>query len=255
MKKEDFLKFVYNEEEAVILKLYDRLALAQKSGKTVYTKEFYTPGIWSKISEMSSTLDVKVSCEGVFEEAERRMIAFYSEGEVYMPLKAICIINKSKFHVLQHKDYLGAVMSLGIKREKIGDLVVSGSKGYCAVCEDIATYLVDNLSSIGHCPCEVTEIVDYENIPSYNFEEKIILTTSMRADCLVSSITGLSRSKSVDILKSGKVLINYNEVREKDYEVTISSTLTIRGYGKFKVVDVVGNSGSGRLKILLKKFV
>ena len=255
MKKDDFLKLVNNEDEAVVLKLYDRLTLAQKSGKTVYTKEFYTPGVWSKLSQMSSALEVNVLYDGIFEEAERRMVAFYSQGEVYMPIKAICITNKSKFHALQHKDYLGAIMSLGIKREKIGDLVVSGSKGYCAVCEDIATYLMSNLTSIGHCPCEVTEVVDYESIPSYNFEEKVVLTTSMRADCMVSSISGLSRSKSVDILKSGKVLVNYNEVREKDYEVTMLSTLTIRGYGKFKVVDVVGSSGSGRLKILLKKFV
>ena len=255
MKKEDFLKLINNEEEAVILKLYDRLNLAQKSGKTVYTKEFYTPGVWGKVSQITPSLDIKVCCEGIFEEAERRMIAFYSEGEVYMPFKAIRIVNKSKFHVLHHKDYLGAIMSLGIKREKLGDLVVAGSEAYCAVCEDIATYIMSNLNSIGHCPCEVNEVLDLERVPSYNFEEKVILTTSMRSDCLVSSITGLSRSKSVDVLRAGKVLINYNDVRDKDFEVAMGSTLTVRGYGKFKVVDAVGSSGSGRLKILLKKFV
>ncbi|WP_163194791.1 RNA-binding protein [Clostridium thermarum] len=255
MKKEDFLKAISGEDEAVILRLFDRLVLSEKTGKTVYSKEFYTPGVWSKVEDLGNALAVKVSSEGIFEEAERRMLAFYTDGDVSMPITAICITNKSKFHTLQHKDYLGAMMSLGIKREKIGDLVVDNSKGYCAVCEDIATYLISNLTAIGHCPCEVSMVTDYDKLPSYSFEEKIVLTTSMRADCVVSSVTGLSRSRSVDILKAGKVLINYNEIREKDFEVTIPSTLTIRGYGKFKVSDVVGNSGSGRLKILLKKFV
>lgn len=255
MKKEDFLKFISIEEEATASNLYDKVSLAAKSRATVYTKEFYTPSVWNKVNELSNTLGVAVYCDGVFEEAERRMIAFYSEGDVYMPLKAICITNKSKFHVLQHKDYLGAIMSLGVKREKIGDLVVEGSNCYCAVCEDIATYLINSLDMIGHCPCDVTEVTDYSAIPGYNYSEKIVVATSLRADCLVSSVTGLSRSKCVEILKGGKVLINYNEVREKDFEVTIPSTLTIRGFGKFRVVEVVGNSGSGRLKIRLKKFV
>jgi RNA-binding protein YlmH len=255
MNKEDFLKAISGEDEAVILKLYDRLALAEKTGNTVYTKEFYTPGIWSKVEALSNALQLKVYCDGIFDEAERRMIAFSSEDNVFMPIKAICLTNKSKFHTLKHKDYLGAIMSLGIKREKIGDLIVEDSKGYCAVCEDIATYLIDNLTAIGHCPCEVTDVIDYHAIPSYSFEERVVVTTSMRADCVICSISGLSRSKSVDLLKTGKVLINYNEIREKDFEVAIPSTLTIRGYGKFKVTDVVGSSGSGRLKILLKKFV
>ncbi|MDP4088067.1 MAG: YlmH/Sll1252 family protein [Bacillota bacterium] len=255
MKKEDFIKFMTNEDEAAVLRLYDRLSIAEKSGKTVHTNEFYTPAIWSKVLVLSPDSNINILCDGFFEEAERRMIIFNVEDYTYQPMKVLCIQNKSKFHELKHKDYLGAVMSLGVKREKFGDLIVNGNKCYCAVCEDIALYIEDNLSTIGHCPCEVIEVNEYDIIPSPGFEEKVIVTTSMRADCLVSSISGLSRSKSVDLIKAGKVLINYNEIKEKDYVIVTSSTVTIRGFGKFKVGEVVGNSGSGRLKVLVKKFI
>lgn len=254
MKKEDFLKLMQGEDEAVILKLYNKLTIAEKSGKSIYTNEFYTPGIWGRLMKFTWNPQVKISSYGAFDEAERRIICFNSEDYAIMPVKVILLLNKSKFHNLQHKDYLGAIMSLGIKREKIGDLIVQGSTCYCAVCEDIVDYLKMNLNYIAQCPCEVTEITDYSKLPEYNFQENQIISTSLRADCIVSSICGLSRSKSVDLLKSGKVLIDYIEVREKDFEITLPTTITIRGKGKFKLLDVLGNSSSGRLKIQLKKF-
>lgn len=255
MRKEDFIKSVFSEEEAVVTRLFDKLVIAEKSGKIVHSNEFYTPGIWSGVLKLNSQLETNVFCDGVFEEAERRMITFCIEEHVYQPIKVLCINNKSKFHSLQHKDYLGAIMSLGIKREKIGDLIVAGDRCYCAVCEDIASYICDNIDMVAHCPCEVTEIYDYEKMPTYRFEEKIVISTSMRADCIISSLTGLSRSKSVDLIRAGKVLIDYVEVREKDYDIDTASTVTVRGYGKFKICEVVGNSGSGRLKVLVKKFI
>lgn len=255
MKKEDFLKEMQGEEEAVILKLYNKLTLAEKIGKPIYTNEFYTPGIWSKLLKVTSRIQLQARAYGAFEEAERRIISFNSLDQWTMPVKLVSILNKSKFHNLQHKDYLGALMSLGIRREKIGDLIVQDSQCYCAVCEDIVEYLINNLNYIGQCPCQVTEITDLTDLPAYNFQEKQIISTSLRADCIVSSICGLSRSKSVDLLKSGRVLIDYIEVKEKDFEITLPTTITIRGYGKYKVLDVLGNSSKGRLKIRLKKFV
>lgn len=255
MKKEDFLKLMQGEEEVVILKLYNKLTLAEKTGKAIYTSEFYTPGIWSKLMKFTMNLQVKVSSYGAFDEAERRIVCFNNKDEYMIPVRVLFIVNKSKFHNLQHKDYLGALMALGIKREKIGDLIVQGSNCYCAVYEDIVDYLKTNLNYIGKCPCEVTEIIDYINLPSYNFQEYQIISTSLRADCIVSAICGVSRSKSVDLLKSGKVLIDYIEVKEKDFEITLPTTITIRGKGKYKLLNILGNSSSGRLKIQLKKFV
>lgn len=254
MKKEDILKLMQGEDEAVILRLYNKLILAEKTSKPIYTSEFYTPGIWSKLIKFTWNSQIKVSSYGAFDEAERRIICFNSDDEAMVPVKVLLIWNKSKFYNLQHKDYLGAIMSLGIKREKIGDLIVQDSNCYCAVCEDIVEYLINNLSYIAQCPCEVIEITDYSKLPTYKFQENVIISTSLRADCIVSSICGISRSKSVDLLKSGKVLIDYIEVKEKDFEISLPTTITIRGKGKFKLLDVLGNSSSGRLKIQLKKF-
>lgn len=255
LKKDDFTKAVSNEDKSSITKIYDKICIAVKSGKTIYTNEFFTPDIWSQIIKLQPQLDIKVFSDGIFNEAERRMLAFSQEDNVIFPMKLISIINKSKFHRLEHKDYLGALMSLGIKREKLGDLIVGENRCYFAACDELYTYIESNIDSIGRCPCEISEIVDLGDLPQHNYEERLVISTSMRADCIVSAVTGLSRSKSVELISSGKLLLNYVEEREKDVEVPLSSTVTIRGYGKFKINEIIGNSSSGRLKLTIKKFI
>lgn len=255
MNKDEFFKILMDVDKATVSKIYDKMILALKTGKTMYTTEFYPPNIWGKLLNAKSVITSGIFTNGAFEDAERRIITFSEEEPGYYPIKIIEIRNKSKFSALEHKDYLGALMSLGVKREKMGDLLIDGDKCYGAVYEEVYDYIRANLDSIGKSPCEIREVMDKVEIPKVKFEDKVIISTSYRLDSIVSAVCNLSRNKAVEIIGSGKALVNYTPTFEKDFTVHNGDVLTIRSYGKYRLDETIGNSGSGRLKIIVKKYI
>jgi RNA-binding protein YlmH len=254
MEKSEFLNYMMNEDKSMLLKIYDKMLLAERTGQCIFSNEFYPPNLWSKLHNAALKFNIKMDSYGGFEESERRMVAFYTYDLMSFPLKIININNKSKFTTLGHRDYLGALMSLGIKREKMGDLIVSDDSSFIAVCEDVSSYIEDNLISIGRCPCLIEEIFDFENLPKPSFKNIVVISTALRLDCITSALTGLSRSKCMDLVSGGKVLLNYNIEVEKDRLVSENSIVTIRGYGKYRIDSIAGKSSSGRLKLNVRKY-
>ena len=256
MDKKSFLNAINFEDKNSLSNLFDKIKLAEKTLKPVFTCEFYPPNVWKTIKDMSKSFSINIDTYGIFENCERRMLSFYAEEGKHYPIQLLNIENKSKFESLVHRDYLGAIMSLGIKREKYGDLILVGDGCYIAVSEEISDYIIYNLSTIGRCPCNVKVIEDFnaESI-SAKFENIIIHSTSMRLDCVISSLCNLSRTKAVDNIQGGKVLIDYVEMHEKDKIVENGAVITVRGYGKFKFIEQLGSTQSGRLKLSMKKYI
>jgi RNA-binding protein YlmH len=257
MNKNDFTNYFYDEDRSLVLKLYDKITLAEKGGSCIFTNEFYAPNLWNKLQEIVSKFNLHMEAYGGFSDSEKRMVAFYTYDIEAFPIRLMKIQNKSKFSSLEHKDYLGAIMSLGIRREKLGDLIVDVDKDCCyfSVSDDIVEFILSNLDQIGKNPCEIEEVFNFDNIPGPKLKDLLIVSTSNRLDCITSSLTGLSRTKALTMIASSKVLLNYIVETKKDKVVLEGSIVTIRGYGKFRVLDCVGSSGSGRLKINVKKYV
>ncbi|OFI07559.1 hypothetical protein CLOACE_01630 [Clostridium acetireducens DSM 10703] len=259
MNKSEFLcKFDY-EDKILLSSIYDKIVLSEKTGNTIYTSEFYPPNVWNILCKITSQhfYNVKIESCGVFKEAERRIICINPKDYTNYPIKLINIINKSNFSTLNHKDYLGALTSTGIKREKFGDLIVIGNCCYAAICEEIVDFIKSNLTRIGKSPCGIKEInIDNEKeIPTYNFENIVINAASNRLDCVVSSLTNLSRAKSNQLIKTGNVLVNYMKSLDKSEMVKENSVITIRGFGKFKIVEEIGWTKREKIKICVKKFI
>lgn len=254
--KKNFINSIEFEDKNRICNIYDKILLCNKIGNTIFTDEFYPPNVWKRVEELQGLIPINIFSHGIFEEAERRIIAFSPEEVWHYPIELIKIINKSPFKTLSHREYLGAIMSLGIRREKFGDLIVKDDLCYIPIQDELKEYVVNNLKNVGNCPCDV-EVVDIylEGLPEYNFQEFNIIATSNRIDCILSGITNLSRSKTLDLISSGKVLVDYIPVKDKDKIVKEQSIITIRGFGKYKFIEEVGLTGSGRLRLLFKKFI
>jgi len=171
-----------------------------------------------------------------------------------MPVKVLLIKTSNKFQRVEHKDYLGSIMSLGIKRSKLGDLIVIDNLCYVPCTEDIASYIIDSISKIKNTPCKIEILSSYDNLPEYQYDELVITTTSLRVDSVVSGITGISRSKGLSALSSGGILLNYSAVYDKSKLVSTGDTLTLRTYGKFSIKEIIGETKSGRLKVKVLKF-
>lgn len=255
MNKEDFLKGANIENKNSLSEVYDKLFLASKTGKEIFTKYFYSPNMWKYLQKVVSQFGVSCSTYGVFSESERRIIGFNVYSTYNFPIIMIKISYNSKFTILKHKDFLGAITSLGIKREKIGDLILKDNECYVPIYEDLYEYIKINLSHIAKVPCKVQKLDNTQEIPEFNFEEKIIIINSNRLDAIVSDLCNISRNKALSLINSGKVLLDYEQVIRKDKKVEENSTIIIRGFGKFKMGQEMGCTAKGRIKVSFKKFI
>ncbi|MEG0772935.1 YlmH/Sll1252 family protein [Clostridium sp.] len=257
MEKNSFINSFPQWDKNYISNIYDNIMLCKKIRRTIFTKEFVSPYIYNKLMLMEHELGVKTFCYGVFEEAERKMLAFdlYEEPEDY-PIDLIKIVNKSKFKVLTHRDFLGTLMSFGVKREVLGDLLVENDYCYVPVIKDITSYIFNNLETIGNCPCEI-EILDKnpDNIPKVKYEEKVIIITSLRLDNTISGICNLSRNEVNTLINNGSIMINHVQSSKRDKLVKPQDIVTVRGYGKYKIEEIVGETQKNRLKIAIKKYI
>ena len=128
MDKKTFIKRFDFCNKSEILPIYDKINLAKKTNNTVYTSIFYTPNVWKTLEGLKEEIGLNICSCGIFEDAERKLIAFSKFDVRNYPIKLMEIKCKSKFAKLQHKDYLGALMTLGLKREKFGDLILKEDK-------------------------------------------------------------------------------------------------------------------------------
>lgn len=252
--KERISRHFADDDRNDALNLYERYLLARDKDIPTFGKCFYPPNIWTWFEENLSTKTFKVQTNGFFEEAERRMLSFNNVYESPFPMKLIKIENTSKFSKLAHRDFLGGILSLGIERNKIGDLLVDEDVCYVPVHEDIENFIIYNLDKIAKVVCKVSVAPKIELIPKFKFKEEIILISSLRIDGVVSKITNLSRAKAATMIEQGQVLINYVKIKDKSYELKGEERITIRGFGKFVIGDSVGNSKSGRMKVIIKKY-
>ncbi len=262
MDKNTFIEKILHsgsfDDTTTMARLYDKIVLAEKTGRTVFTSEFYPPNVWGSLLKLKTQFDVSFYTYGVFQDSERRIIGIANEeiNTYDFPLELIKIKANNKFSSITHRDYLGSIMSLGIKREKFGDLILKNDSCYAAVQEEISDYLQFNLTRVKNSPCSVEVIdLDSEEKPVHEFEYINIISTSLRLDCMVGSICGISRSSSDDLIRQGKVMVDYVPVMRRDYILDIDNLIVIRGYGKLILNKITGATGSGRLRVQLKKYI
>lgn len=255
----DRKKFKLNFEEVdefLIASLCDEIELCEKIEYPVYTKYFYPPQVVKKLLELKiGKLCFKKI--GLNENCEKNLIAIFPkeyEKNLDFPVVYFKIQNLSKFKTLAHKDYLGGILGIGLKRELVGDLIVEGDYCYGVMTEESYKIISENLEFIGKNPVVISKITK-EDLPSPKFEEILITVPSFRIDSIISSITNLSRNKSLSLINSGLVNINYNVEKNKSRFLKEHDIITIAKRGKFIFFKIDGESKKGKLKIKIKKFI
>ncbi len=197
---------------------------------------------------------------GGIENAERNVLVVFpdkleqvmenNEFDFNNILNAIKIeLPEEEYDKYTHRNYLGALMKLGIKREKIGDIIVRSDGADIIVNKDITKFLLINLSDlIRFKKAKVSQInlQDIKNVPVEK-EEFEITIPSMRLDNIVSELAKCSRTKAVEIILSERVFINYETVTKVSKEVKENDKITIRGKGKFEVIEIMGNTRKNRI--------
>lgn len=250
------LQSLFSEIDSTLIGGFcDDIELCQQIDYPVYTKYFYPPQFWSRLVNINEGVEFETI--GLNESCEKRMIGIvpkeFDRSFLEFPIKYFKIINSSKFKELEHKHFLGTIMSLGIKREILGDLIVKNGVCYGIINEELFDFLVDNLKEIGRTPVKIEEI-SFEEIPESEFIDIVESVASMRFDVIVSALGNFSRNEGSEKIEAGEVLLNYGIEKEKSRIVKEKDIISIRKKGKFIIESILGETKKGKTRILAKKF-
>lgn len=196
---------------------------------------------------------------GGHENAGRKMLAIYPDFYAdYIiedfPFQCITFTYR-KEDKLTHRDFLGTLMGMKIRRDTIGDIVVGEGMTQIFVTEIVAKLILATVSKIGRTGVKCSDEKPFEMEVRQEFRTLSGTVASLRLDCILSLATGLSREKSAVLIRSDKVEINHFVTESVSEEVNSGDILSVRGYGKFLLYEVGGNTRKNRIHIILKKFV
>ncbi len=180
---------------------------------------------------------------------------FFSNNSDINPVSLIRI-EKDRFSSLTHRDYLGSLMGLGIKREMLGDLLVDENGCFVVCINSVAKFIIENLNSVGRGTVNVS-IASFDKIieRKENFKTVSAFVASPRLDNIVSAAFSLSRTKSAEFIEKGAVFTNSCENLKPDYKVGAGDKIVLRGKGKAVIASFDGESKRGRLHITIRRYI
>ncbi len=205
---------------------------------------------------------------GGFSCAERNVIGLFprsiydyqdSSSDFYEMFELCCLhIKGSGYRKFTHRDFLGSVMSLGVKREAVGDIYVDQDKtsAYAVFTKSVGEYILSELSSVANDKVTVIRILA-KDLPQIKFEYSVINATvaSFRLDCVLSASLGTSREKAKRLIDSKSVSVNHRETLRADCEIKEGDLLSVRGHGRFKINNLGDVTKKGRNRIEIHKLL
>lgn len=197
---------------------------------------------------------------GGAEGADRKIVRFGSKEEFgYEEAYPItCIHMKpllAKFaDKFSHRDFLGALMNLGIDRSTIGDIQVGEKEGYLFCLNSIAEYICENLDKVKHTniKCEIVEDVGDIQNEEPNIEE--VLVSSERMDGVVAKVYNVSRNESLELFQGKKVYVNGRLNENNSRLLKTGEVVNVRGFGKFIYNGIKYETKKGKFCIQIQIF-
>ncbi len=248
MEKEDSLKKRFKE-------------LANKSYKqNIYTfTDFLGLNEQSLFGEIENEISyVGIEKFGGTSECERVIIKFGKEEELgyvaNFPIK--CMVVKplvQKFaDDLTHRDILGALMNLGITREKLGDIIIHNNEGYFFCQEQIFEYIMENLTRVKHTSVSVSIEENTDKIAELykdEYKSQVVIVDSKRLDAIIAKTYKISRNISSNLFAAGKVYINGKQCFSNSQLIKEGDIISVRGKGRIKYLGNESVSKKGRVRI------
>lgn len=252
-----------------------------------YQNEYVTHTDFLSLSEQSDIYEIMQKegqnyAQGIYKSSafimfgghmdfERAMLFFlpsylnkedFLEQEQYLEAM-ICLeitpVNRKFSDDLGHRDYLGALMNLGITRNQIGDIIFDKKQmlAYVFVCSEMQDLICNEMIRIKHTSvkCRKVSFSECQIVPE--FEEIVGSVSSLRLDVILALVYRLSRSQVGELIDSQKVFVNGKEAYSGGYDLKEAAVISVRGYGKFVFEgrEGLGTSRKGKLYVKVKKFI
>lgn len=250
------------EKDEMILKnrLLELGNAAVRRGIPFYT-EFLNLNEQNILHTMEKQLGMVKTIEyGGFEAAERKLFCFlapdsYCEPDFPVEIIKIEVKNVKYSDELTHRDYLGAILNLGIDRAKTGDIIVDFPTAYVFCKSEIAEYVITNLEKIKHTQvkCTIVEKQDFHVQPRYEEIRKPV--SSIRLDTIIAAAFQGSRSSLSGLIQGEKVFVNGKMISSNSYVPKEGDIVSVRGQGKFRFQELQNQTKKGRTYVLLQKYI
>lgn len=260
-------KYSKPEEKLLISKMIDKIELTTNKNKIQNTDflDIYQSHLLEKILKQEKVENYIIN--GGISDSERNIIVFFPEklSEIVntntskiLPIKCIRIkLSKEMYGKYTHRDYLGGLIKLGIKREKIGDILVFEDGADILILEEISKFVITNITQLTRFSKSEIEVVNLEDVREKKINKKEInlIVSSMRLDCIVSEIAKTSRGKAEEIINDARVFVNYENIMKSTKQIKEKDIITIRRIGKFKLEKIDGKTRNDRVKIIVSQYI
>lgn len=259
--KEKLLEHIQGEASRNrMLKILDKAESVLKKHDIKYT-DFLTPQeVALACGILNSIRDLKYIVSGGYNEAERRIIVIFPEyledHMIDIPISVFELRCTSKFEKPDHRDYLGAILGLGLKREKIGDIIVHNNICQVIVHNSIKDYIAYNLNKVGNVFVKIKEIkLEDIILPEIEYKQITGNVASLRLDSVLSLAYKVSRTEAQSLISKERVSINWTQVTKSSYEVIEKDVISVKGKGRVIVASIEGKTKSERIIIKLHKLI
>lgn len=243
----------YRGSEEFVKRVYDMMNLMERRKRIIITP-FFAPDQCA-ICDAIFGHQIAYVKSGGYQDAERCRYALlpYGEDATDMKITVLKATYSPQFGKLAHPDVLGAILNLGIEREKIGDLIVKDNEIIIFIDEEIENYIVCNLTRIKRSNVHFARYdKEIKYTPEIRYEHKIV--SGLRLDVLVAAFANISRKKAQSLIRAGLVKVNHVILEETSYLCNNNSAISIRGYGRFHFKEVVKATKKDHLVILAGKY-
>lgn len=204
--------------------------------------------------------DVSYKIEGAYAEAERKILVIFpeyrDEGDIESDIAVLMLKLKDKNQEVTHQSVLGSLMALGIERDVVGDIVIDQQKAYIILMQNMVDYIRMQLEKIGKSSILI-ETCDISNleIPKPKVEAVFKVISSLRLDVVVSAIGNMSRQEASKHIAKDFVKVNWSLVDKNAMEVQVGDMISIRGYGRFYVKELLGTTKKDNYRVLFEKLI
>ena len=267
--KDILLKYPEQDDKMLIAKIFDKIQFL------THRNEIQISNFLDERQQMIVENMLKSICisnyilDGAYDEAERKILLLFPE-------KLSNILENQKLKILnqqldvisielpndligqyQHKNYLSAIIKIGIVREKVGDILVRENGADLIVKKEVSTYIKDEFSKLTRFQKANIEMKTIEELQQVEKKREIIniLIPQLRLDCIITELLHISRSKANEIIDQERVSINYTVKTKSATIIKENDILTIRGKGKYKIGNIIGTSAKGKIRLQIEKYV
>ena len=226
--------------------------------------DFLTSGELSRLLENRHSFpSVRLELWGGHKDCDHKMAGFFPQDfleniEDAFPICCIQVIpvNERYAKEISHRDYLGAILNLGIERSTIGDIRICDETAYVFCNRELVPFILEHLDRVRHTTVKCRQLTDVREIPERQYKAIYQSVASLRLDNIVAAMTGTSRGKASELILQGKVIAGGVEKNSNSFRCRNDMVISIRGHGKYRLWFEEGDkTKKGKQKITIYQYL